>query len=72
MVNTELLNQRIEKSGLKLNFIAEQMGISRVSLWHKLKNERPFKVQEVQDLCDVVGISDPDEKERIFFADTVA
>lgn len=72
MVDTGLLSQRITESGLKLGHIAKQMGISRTSLWHKLRNDRPFKVQEVQDLCDVVGISDPTEKERIFFADTVA
>ena len=68
MVNTTLLKQKISESGLRKGFIAEQMGINRVSLARKLNKERLFNVDEAKAICVVLGISDPAERDRIFFA----
>lgn len=68
MVNTMLLKQRISDSGLKNGYIADKMGINRNSLRRKLKKERHFTVDEAKALCEVVGISDPAERDAIFFA----
>ena len=68
MVNTELLGKKVADSGLKLSFIAEKMGISRLTLYRKLRSQRVFTVDEVNDLCGILAITDLGEKERIFFA----
>ena len=68
MTNTEMLQKKIEKSGLKLQFIADQMGISRFALYQKIRNDTDFRVPEVIKLCEILGITDTAEKEAIFFA----
>ena len=72
MTNRKLLLQKIESSGLKLGFIAEKLGISYNWLKKKIDGEVPFKVYEVQILCNVLNIRDLQEKENIFFAENVA
>ena len=71
MTNTEELRERIRKSGLKLEYIAKQLGITRFTLTQKIENVSAFKVPEVQKICEILKIEDTDEKEYIFFADEV-
>ena len=68
MVNTEMLNERIEKSGYKKAYIASELNITRQSLSSKVNNSTEFLSSEVQQLCKVLGITSLDEKEAIFFA----
>ena len=69
MTNTNLLKQKIAESGLKINFIAEYVGISRQALWEKINNKSPFNQYEISKLCDVLKLKVPEEKEAIFFAE---
>lgn len=71
MTNTSLLREKIDASGLKLGAIAEKMVISYSWLKKKIDGEKPFKAYEIQILCEVLGITDLEEKERIFFAENV-
>lgn len=71
MTNRKLLLQKIESSGLKLGFIADKLGVSYNWLKKKIDGEVPFKVYEVQILCNILNISDLQEKENIFFAENV-
>ena len=71
MTNTNLLRQKIDESGLKLQFIAEQVGISRFALLKKIENRTELRVSEVATLCKLLGIKTMTERERIFFADKV-
>lgn len=68
MTNTEMLRRIIKESGLKLEYIAAQLEISRFSLSKKIENETEFKASEIQKLCDVLRISNNEDKEAIFFA----
>lgn len=68
MTNTEMLRRIIKESGLKLEYIAAQLEISRFSLSKKIENETEFKASEIQKLCDVLKISSNEDKEAIFFA----
>ena len=68
MTNTELLKAVIAKSGLKLQHLAEVLGISRQALNKKIENKTQFKAGEIKSLCDVLGIESVSDKERIFFA----
>lgn len=67
MTNTALLREYIDKSGLKLQFIADEIGISRASLWQKITNKTEFKASEIRVLCDCLGINSKEKLDRVFF-----
>ena len=71
MTNTNLLLEKIKESGLKIGYIAESLGISYHWFRKKVHNEVAFKAYEIQILCELLNITDPHEKERIFFAQNV-
>lgn len=64
-VDTALLNSYIEKSGLKISYLTEKLGISRQAFDMKRKNVNSFRISEVFVLCNLLGITDED-KEKIF------
>ena len=68
MTNTSMLNDLIEKSGLKIGFIADCVGISRQLLWKKINNKSPFNQYEIDSLCEVLQITSLRTKEAVFFA----
>lgn len=68
MTDTKRLKERIARSGLKLAFIAQRMGLSRMGLYNKINNRRPFNQYEIEALCQVLQIVSVHEKEAIFFA----
>lgn len=68
MTNTEMLKEVIDKSGLKVGFIAEFVGISRQSLWNKINNQSSFNQYEIEKMCDILKITSLKQKEAIFFA----
>ena len=70
MVNTQLLDEKINSSGLKVGFIVDTVGLSRNGFDKKRKGKLAFRVAEIYVLCDILKISD-EEKQRIFFADKV-
>lgn len=71
MTDSNLLIEKIKDSGLKLGFIAEKLNISYHWLRKKINSDTPFKAYEIKILCDLLNISDLEEKEAIFFADDV-
>lgn len=71
MTNTELLQEKISESGLKISYIADFVGISRQLLWKKVKNKTPFNQYEIEKMCNVLKITRLKEKESIFFAHNV-
>ncbi len=72
MTNTNLLERRIQESGLKKSYIAKALGITLKTLANKIMNRCEFKASEIDALCKLLGITDPAEKEAIFFAAKVA
>lgn len=68
MTNTALLAERIEKSGLKKNYIAKVLGLTGYGFARKVRGDSEFKAAEIAALCDLLGIDDLAEKEAIFFA----
>lgn len=71
MTNTSLLNQYIERSGLKLTYIAQAIGLSRSGFYKKINNQAAFNQYEIEALCSVLGIKSLREKEAVFFAKNV-
>lgn len=66
MIATQLLDDYIAKSGLKISFIVETLGISRNAFDRKRKGLIPFRVSEVYVLCDILHIA-PEDKMKIFY-----
>lgn len=69
-LNLAYLNDRIAVSRIPITAIAEGLGLSRQSLYLKMKGERDFKTSEVTKLCEILRLTD-EEKMLIFFADRV-
>lgn len=71
MTNSVLLEEKIALSGLKKDFIAKNIGITRQSLSYKSSNKSVFTAVEIAKLCDLLNIDTLEEKEAIFFASKV-
>lgn len=69
-MNLKYLNDKIEEIKIPVTTIAERMGISRQSLYLKMRGEREFKTSEVSKLCEILRLTD-EEKTLVFFADKV-
>ena len=67
MADTALLEKYIAQSGYKKTYIAQTMGISRCTLNNKINNVTEFKASEIDALCRIIGLDDPQTKEEIFF-----
>lgn len=65
-VDKTLLAEKIENSGLKVNFIIEKLGLSPNGYYKKINGKTPFKVPEVFVLCKLLSISDEDSI-KIFY-----
>lgn len=71
MINSELLEKKIQESGLKKKYIAEQLGISLRSLHRKIGNESSFTIRQITILCKVLKITTLTEKDKIFLQKSV-
>lgn len=69
-MNLSYLNDRIALSRVPIVALAEMLGISRQSMYLKMKGEREFKTSEVTKLCEVLRLTD-EEKTLVFFAEEV-
>lgn len=71
MTDTVELKKRIEESGLKIEFLASKIGITRAALSMKLNNKSPFKVAEMYKLRELIKLNEIEAK-KIFFNQNVA
>lgn len=71
-VDTALLDEYIEKSGLRIAYICEQLGISRQAFDKKRKGLNAFRQSEVYVMCDLLRITDVADKTKIFFTQNVS
>lgn len=68
MTDTEKVRKLIRESGLKMQYIAEMLGISRYALSLKIENKNEFKSSEIAAMCDLLGVKSLEQKETLFFA----
>lgn len=71
MTNTAAMKNAIARSGLKKAFIASKIGVCYQTLSSKINNRTQFKSSEIETICELLGISDLEEKNNIFFAQYV-
>ena len=65
-IDSALLDQAIADSGLKTNYIAERLGLSRQGFDKKRKGKISFRLSEVYVMADLLRLSD-EKKDLIFF-----
>lgn len=70
MTDTERLREAIKRRGLKIGWIAEQMGIAPWSFTRKMTNASGFTAREIQLCSALLGIGKR-ERNAIFFAKDV-
>ena len=70
MTDVEKLKEKISESELTMVRIAEEAGVVRETLYHRLSNGGDFKISEIEGLSKALGLT---KKERgdIFFAPSV-
>ena len=72
MTDTKLLNEYIDRSGLKINYIAKSLGRSRYAFMQKRDNVTEFLPSEIEKLCALLQIGTLEERNQIFFAKKVS
>lgn len=66
MINTELLEEEIKKSGKTYTHLAEKLGISLQNFRLKCKGTYEFRTSEVRVLCAELSITDVFLMKKIF------
>lgn len=67
MTDTKMLEELIDKCGLKRGFIAQTLNISNQALYNKIRNITEFKPSEIVIMCKLLNITDLNIREQIFF-----
>lgn len=67
MLNINLLNETLEKSGYKRSYIAEKLNLTTYGLSLKLNGYNEFKASEIYKLSELLKLS-LKERDEIFFA----
>ena len=70
MVDTKLLDEKIEKSGYKKKAIAKILGITPASLKNKIDNKTEFNVSEYLKMEEILDLT-LEESRRIFLIQKV-
>ena len=70
MVNTQLLDDKIEKSGFKVGYLVDILGLSRNGFNKKRNGKTMFRKAEIYVLSDLLHLTE-DEKQAIFFENKV-
>ena len=64
-MNKALLEEKLESSGLKKNYIAKTLGLSPQGLSKKRKGTIPFTVREINMMKDILNLTNS-ERDKIF------
>jgi transcriptional regulator with XRE-family HTH domain len=70
MTNTREFKAILVRTGITAEKLAESIGLSQQSLSYKVNNRREFTATEINAISKVLNLT-LEEKEKIFFADTV-
>ena len=70
MLNVNLLKAAIVRAGHTQQTFAQSIGISQNTLTNKLNGKRCFNLDEIDKACDVLNITENEEKCAIFLSST--
>lgn len=66
MLNKNMFNSVVARTGMTHKELSQKIGISKNTLSSKVNNKVPFNVNEIDRICQVLGITDDNEKAQIF------
>lgn len=72
MTNTQLLEEKIQQSGLKKISIAKKLDVSQTTLTALINNRAEFRASQIRTMCRILDIKDDAEMKAIFFAENGA
>lgn len=67
MVKGDILREEIRCRGLKLYYVADQLGITQPTLRNKINGKQDFTGPEIYELSQLLGLT-PKRRDQIFFA----
>lgn len=70
MTNGKMLKEKINDAGMKIGFIAQELGITVYGFYNKINNKTEFKASEISKIKHILNLSQ-EEVEAIFFANIV-
>lgn len=70
MVDTKMLQDKMQKNGYTLESLAAEMNLSRTGLFNKIHNLSEFRVSEINKLSELLQLKKT-EMTNIFFAKRV-
>lgn len=68
MLNRNRFKGAIAKAGMTQNALAKELRISENTMSSRVTGKSSFTVDEVDSICNILKISDPEEKAEIFLA----
>jgi DNA-binding Xre family transcriptional regulator len=68
VTNTQLFLKILKEKNMKQKELAAAIGISRQSMSYKINNNREFVPSEIEKICSILGITDLEQRQAIFFA----
>ena len=66
-MKVELLKSKIKEKGLKFEFIAGQLNLSKQGFSSKINGANEFKWSEIRKIATILELT-PSEREKIFFS----
>lgn len=70
MTNLTEFKVALLRKGMTAEQLADSIGMSRASLSYKMNSRREFTQSEIKQICEILDLAQ-DERDRIFFGDTV-
>jgi len=70
MLNKNLFKAAMAKAGYTQERLAERIGVSSNTLSSRICGTSPFNTDEIDAICDVLGINRNSDKVDIFLAST--
>lgn len=70
-MNFDDLNAEMARKRLSIPLLAKKIGISKKTLYSRMRGETPFNQIEISTISNILNLSDS-QILSIFFADTVA
>lgn len=67
MANLNMLKEKIIDSGISKTAIAKKIGISRETLYNRLKGKGEFSASEIVSLTEIFHM-EKEERDEIFFS----
>lgn len=67
MTNTLLLEMAIRRVGLTKKEVAHRLGLSFMGLYKKINNLSEFKINEINQLYEMLKLSSLEEQQQNFF-----